>query len=77
MSRRATHIASVEAAQGKKDDEIVTVMNPAVSRDPTPKKTQRRTATDNKRSDSFTSTNRTEEPSSCFTSTWVTKKPND
>lgn len=31
MCRHATHIASVEAADGKEDDEVVTVMNPAVS----------------------------------------------
>ena len=30
MCRRATHIASLEAAEGKDDKEFVTVVNPAV-----------------------------------------------
>lgn len=34
MCRRATHIASLEAAEGKDDKEFVTVVNPAVSPDP-------------------------------------------
>lgn len=33
MCREATHIASVEVADGKDDSEFVTVMNPAVSFD--------------------------------------------
>jgi hypothetical protein len=34
ICRRATHIASLEAAKGKDDKEFITVMNPAVSSNP-------------------------------------------